>query len=89
MDKKFRDGLQISQPTNILQKLFSTQNGPLDVRFQIRQAQTMEASNFWRNHAKSMMHPFKNTFKGCTMVSVGFFKKLKAHMVWGQSHLKT
>ena len=31
---------------------------------------TMEASYFWTNQAKSTMHPFKNTFKGCAMLAV-------------------
>ena len=83
--QKFRVVFQISRPANLPQKWFSTQNGLLDVKSQIRQTPTMEASNFWRNQAKSMMHPFK----GCPMVSVWFFKKLKAPMAWGQSHLKT
>ena len=63
IDQNLRVVFQISRPANIPQKWFSTQNGPLDVRYQIRQTQTMEASNFWRNQAKSMMHPFKNTLK--------------------------
>ena len=85
---KFRVVFQISRPGNIPQKWFSTQNEPLGVTFKMRQTPTMEASNFWRNQPKSMMHPFKNTFKGCTMLSVNFFKKWKVPMAWGQSHLK-
>ena len=86
--QNFRVVFRISRPGNIPQKWFSTQNEPLGVTFQMRLTPTMEASNFWRNQAKSMMHPFKNTFKGCTMLSVWFFKKWKVPMVWGQSHLK-
>ena len=80
--QNFRVVFQISRPGNIPQKWFSTQNEPLGVTFQMRLTPTMEASNFWRNQAKSTMHPFKNTFKGCTMLSVWFFKKMKAPMVW-------
>ena len=79
--QNFRVVFQISRPGNIPQKWFSTQNEPLGVTFQMRLTPTMEASNFWRNQAKSMMHPFKNTFKGCTMLSVWFFKKWKVPMV--------
>ena len=86
--QNFRVVFRISRPGNIPQKWFSTQNEPLGVTFQMRLTPTMEASNFWRNQAKSTMHPFKNTFKGCTMLSVWFFKKWKVPMVWGQSHLK-
>ena len=75
--QNFRVVFQISRPGNIPQKWFSTQNEPLGVTFQMRLTPTMEASNFWRNQAKSTMHPFKNTFKGCTMLSVWFFKKWK------------
>ena len=70
IDKKFRVAFQISRPGNIPQKWFSTQNEPLGVTFQMRLTQTMESSNFWRNQAKSSMHPFKNNFKGCTMLPV-------------------
>ena len=43
---------------NIPQKWFSTQNGPLDVRFQMRQTPTMEASDFWRYQAETMAQSF-------------------------------
>ena len=36
INQKFKIVFQISQPANIPQKWFSAQNGPLDVRFQIR-----------------------------------------------------
>ena len=36
MIQKFKIIFQVSQPTNIPQKCFSTQNGSLDVRFQMR-----------------------------------------------------
>ena len=70
IDKKFRVGFQISQPTNIPKNWFSTQSGPLDIRSQIRQTPTTEASDFLRNQAKTMEQSFKNTLKDCTMVSV-------------------
>ena len=54
IDQKFRVVFQISQLANIPQKWFSTQKGPLDVRSQMRQTSTMEASDFWRNQAKTM-----------------------------------
>ena len=58
IDQKFDVVSQISQPPNIPQKCFSAQNGPLDVRSQMRQTPTMEASDFRRNQAKPMMQSF-------------------------------
>ena len=55
IDQKFDDVFQISQPPNITQKWFGTQNRPLDIRSQMRQTLTMETSDLWRNHAKTMM----------------------------------
>ena len=54
IDQKFRVVFQISQLANIPQKWLSTQNGPLDVRSQMRRTPTMEASDFLRNQAKTM-----------------------------------
>ena len=34
---------------------FSAQDGPLDIRFEMRQTPTMEASDFWRHQAKTMV----------------------------------
>ena len=48
IDKKFRDCFQISRLGNIPNKWFSTQNGPLDIRSQMRQTLTMDSSDFWR-----------------------------------------
>ena len=36
INQKFKIVFQISQPAKIPQKWFSAQNGPLDVRFQMR-----------------------------------------------------
>ena len=58
IDQKFRVVFQISQLANIPQKWFSTQNVLLDVRSQMRQTPTMEASDFWRNQAKTMAQSF-------------------------------
>ena len=58
IDQKFNVVFQISQPPNIPQKYFSAQNGPLDVRSQMRQTPTMEASDLRRNQAKSKMQSF-------------------------------
>ena len=58
IDLKFRVVFQISQLENIPQKWFSTQNGPLHVRSQMRQTPTMDASDFWRNPAKTMAQSF-------------------------------
>ena len=58
IDQKFNVVFQISQPPNITQKWFSAQNGPLDVRSQMRQTPTMETSNLKRNQAKTMIQSF-------------------------------
>ena len=58
IDQKFNVVFQISEPPNITQKYFSAQNGPLDVRSQMRQTPTMEASDLRRNQAKAMMQSF-------------------------------
>ena len=58
IDQKFQVVFQISRPENIPQKWFSTQNEPLDIRIQMRQTPTMEASDFWRNLAKTMVQSF-------------------------------
>ena len=48
IDQKSRIVFEISRPANIPQKWFSTQNEPLDVRFQMRLTPTMSAFYFWR-----------------------------------------
>ena len=58
INQKFNIVFQILQPPNIPQKCFSAQNGPLDVRSQMRQTPTMEASDLRRNQAKTMMQSF-------------------------------
>ena len=49
IDKKFRVAFQISRPANIPQKWFSTQNGPLDINFQMRLTPTMGAFYFLKD----------------------------------------
>ena len=58
IDQKFRVIFQISQPANIPQKWFNTQNGPLDVRFQRRLNPTMGAFYFWKNQTETMIAPW-------------------------------
>ena len=58
IDQKFDVVFQIMQPPNIPKKCFSAQNGPLDVRSQMRQTPTMEASDLRRNQEKTMMQSF-------------------------------
>ena len=45
IDQKFDVVFQISQPPNISQKIFNAQNGPLDVKSQMRQTPTIEVSD--------------------------------------------
>ena len=47
IDQKSAIIFEISQPENIPQKWFSTQNGPLDIRSQMRHTLTMNGSDFW------------------------------------------
>ena len=61
IDQRFRVVFQISWPENIPKKWFSTQNGPLDIRSQMRQTLTMDGSDFWKKQAKSTVQSFKNT----------------------------
>ena len=49
IDKKFRDCFQISRLANIPMKWFSSQNGPLDIRFQMRLTPAMGAFYFLKN----------------------------------------
>ena len=53
IDQKFDVVFQILQIPNIPKKCFSAQKGPLDVRSQMRQTPTMEASDLRRNQAKT------------------------------------
>ena len=53
IDKKFIVGFQISRPANIPQNWFSTQNGPLDIRSQMRPTLTMDGSDFWKKSGKN------------------------------------
>ena len=55
IDQKIRFVFQISWPANIPQKWFSTQNGPLYVRSQMRQTPTIEGSDFSQNEAKNIV----------------------------------
>ena len=49
IDQKFRVVFQISQPANIPQKWFRTQNRPLDINFQMRLTPNMGAFYFWKD----------------------------------------
>ena len=75
IDQKFDVVFQILQPPNIPQKCFSAQNGPLDVRSQMRRTPTMEAFDLWMNQTKTKVQSFKNTLKDCTNISVQSFQK--------------
>ena len=67
IDQKLDVVFQILQSPNIPQKYFSAQNGPLDVRSQMRQTPTMEASDFWSNQVNTMVQSFLNTLKDWSM----------------------
>ena len=58
IDQEFDVVFQILEPPNIPQKFFSAQNGPLDVRSQMRQTLNMEASDLRKKQAKTMMQSF-------------------------------
>ena len=75
--QNFRVVFRISRPGNIPQKCFSTQNEPLGVTFQMRLTPTMEASDFWRNLAKTTVQSFLNHFKRLHHGVCLFFPKNK------------
>ena len=77
IDQKFRVVFQISRPANIPQKWFSTQNEPLDVRFQMRLTPTMSAFYFWRKKTVTIMQSFKVFLKDCTVVLPVFSRNQK------------
>ena len=77
IDRNSRIVFEISQPENIPQKWFSTQNEPLDVSFQMRLTPTMDGSDFLKKQAKTTVKSFKNTLKHCIMVTVFFISKNK------------
>ena len=80
IDQKSRIVFEISRPANIPQKWFSTQNGPLDIRSQMRQTLALDGSDFWKKkkQAKTTVQSFKNTLKHCIMVTVFFSPKIKS-----------
>ena len=67
IDQKFRVHFKISQPANIPQKWFSTQNDPVDVGFQIRLTQPLELLIFVkinRNHGAFFQNVLKRLHHG-------------------------
>ena len=78
IDQKFRVVFQISRPENIPQKWFSTQNEPLDVKFQMILTPTMSAFYFWRKiKTVTIMQSFKVFLKDCTVVLPVFSRNQK------------
>ena len=60
INQKFEIAFQISQPANIPQKWFSTENGHLDVRFQMRlNPNCVGFFHFWKKSNKTMAKSFK------------------------------
>ena len=70
IDQKFRDVFRIFQPPNIPQKWFSTQNGLLVIMSQMRQTQTMKASDLLeksgKNHGAIFLQHFKMIFQAAS-----------------------
>ena len=58
IDQKSRIVFEISRSDNIPQKWFSTQNGPLDVSFQMRLTPTMDGSDFLKKTDKNLSEIF-------------------------------
>ena len=81
IDKKFTDCFQISWLANIPKKGFSTQNGPLDIRFQMSLTPTMGAFYFLRNLTETMVQSFNVFSKDCSMVFAWLLTKFEASMV--------
>ena len=87
IDQKFRVVFQISWPTNIPQKWFSTQNEPLDVRF-LNQTdpKPWELSIFVksnRNHGATIKSVFKRMHHGFCLIS----PEIRGLHGWGLSYL--
>ena len=59
IDQKVKFLFQISQPTNIPQKWFSTQNEPLGVRFKMKLTPTMVSVYFWKKLTDTMVQSIK------------------------------
>ena len=55
--------------SNIPQKCVCAQEGPFDIRFEMRKTPTMEAFDFWRNQAKSWFN-FSKTLKNISLMVV-------------------
>ena len=72
IDRKSRIVFEISRPANIPQKWFSTQNEPLDVRFQMRLTPTLGFFYLLKNQTETMMQSFKVFLKDYTMVFASF-----------------
>ena len=55
IDQKVRFLFQISQPTNIPKKWFSTQNEPLGVKFQMKLTPTIVSVYFFQKQTETMV----------------------------------
>ena len=63
IDQKVTVLFQISQPANIPQKWFSAQNGPLDVRFQMRLNPNRVGFSIFGKIEQKPWHNVLNCFK--------------------------
>ena len=86
--QNFRVVFQISQPGNIPQKWFSTQNEPLSVTFQMRLTPNHGNFSFFeksnRKHGATLKSVFKRMHRGFCLIS----PEIRSLHGWGQSHLK-
>ena len=89
IDQKFDVVFQISQLPNVPQKCFSAQNGPLDVRFQMRLNPNLVSFFTFGKIQQKPRHNLLNCFEifhhGFCLVS----SDIRSLICWGLSHLKT
>ena len=88
IDQKLRVVFQISRPENIPKKWFSTQNGPLDVSFQMRLTPNYRSFLFleklnW-NHGASFQSVLKRLRHGFCLIA----PEIRSLLGWDLSHLR-
>ena len=88
IDQKFRVVFQISQPANIPQKRFSTQNASLEVRFKMRLTPTTWAFYLCKNQANTMAQSFEVFLKLLQPSDCIISPEIRSIHGWGLSHLK-
>ena len=87
-NQNFKIIFQMSQPAKIPQKWPNTNNGPMDVRFQMRLAQTVWAFIFLEKSNKNDGKIFQNFLKRLHNGFCLIFSGIRNLIGLGLSHLK-